>query len=94
METSDQIHRIEDKVQQLLKEYDLVKKEAERLQKENAALSLELQSKTALLSTVQQQVDALKLTSTGLEEGSKKELEKRIDIYLKDIDKCLALLNS
>ena len=94
METADQIHRIEDKVQQLLKEYEVVKKEAERLQKENVSLTKDLQSKTELFNSLQQKVDALKITSTGLEAGSKKELENRIDTYLKDIDKCLALLNS
>lgn len=94
METSEQIHRIEDKIQQLLKEFELVKKEAERLQKENTELAKELQTKNELLRKVQQKVDAIKLTSTSLEESSKKELEKRIDTYLKEIDKCLSLLNS
>lgn len=92
--TNEQIQRIEDKVLQLLKEYNLAQKEVQRLQKENNRLNEQLQlcnDKTAQLS---EKADALKIKAGSLQSDTKKDLEKRIDIYLKDIDKCLALLHS
>ncbi len=90
----EQILRIEDKVQQLLKEYNLAQKEVERLQKENSRLTEQLQSQTAAANQLHQKVDAIKISASGLHDNSKKDLEKRINSYLKDIDKCLALLHS
>ncbi|MDB5245779.1 MAG: hypothetical protein JWQ40_173 [Segetibacter sp.] len=90
----EQIHRIEDKVLQLLKEYNVAQKEIQRLQKENSRLAEQLQSQTEQADQFHQKVDAIKISSSGLHDNSKKDLEKRINTYLKDIDKCLALLHS
>jgi FtsZ-binding cell division protein ZapB len=90
----EQIQRIEGKVQQLLKEYNLAQKEIQRLQKENNRLTEQLHSQTELGHQLQQKVDSLKVTASGLSDNTKKDLEKRINTYLKDIDKCLALLHS
>jgi predicted nuclease with TOPRIM domain len=80
-EMQEQIQRIENKVQQLLKEYNNAQKEIHRLQKENSHLAEQLQ-------------DAQSFPASNLEDKAKKDLEKRINTYLKDIDKCLALLHS
>lgn len=93
-EMQEQIQRIEDKVQQLLKEYQFAQKEISRLQKENDRLTDQLHTQTEHAHQLSRRLDAVKLNSTGLEEGAKKDLEKRINTYLKDIDKCLALLHS
>jgi hypothetical protein len=53
-----------------------------------------LKSQTEQANQLHQKVDALKISTNGLEEHTKKDLEKRINSYLKDIDKCLALLHS
>jgi ABC-type transporter Mla subunit MlaD len=89
-----QIQRIEQKLQQVLKEYYATKKELLRLQKENVRLTGLLQQQAEQADHLHQKVDALKFNTTGLEENTKKELEKRINIYLKDIDRCLALLHN
>lgn len=89
-----QIQRIEDKVQQLLKAYSIALKEIERLHKENSKLSQQLQSQTEQANQLHQKVETLTLNTGNLESDSKKDLEKRIDTYLKDIDKCLSLLHS
>ena len=91
---NDQILRIEDKVQLLLKEYNTAQKEIQRLQKENNRLTEELKAKTDQATQLHQKVDALKMNGNNMEESTKKDLEKRINTYLKDIDKCLALLHS
>jgi chromosome segregation ATPase len=90
----DQIQRIESKVQQLLKEYNNAQKEIHRLQKENEHLSKQLQSQTEQANQLHQQVDTQTLSGSKMEDKAKKDLEKRINTYLKDIDKCLALLHS
>lgn len=90
----EQIHRIEDKVLQLLKEYHSAQKEIQRLQKENNRLSELLQLYNDKSKKLNQKEDTLKISAESLKNQSKKDLEKRIDAYLKDIDKCLALLHS
>ncbi|MDQ6812608.1 MAG: hypothetical protein M3040_02535 [Bacteroidota bacterium] len=89
-----QIQRIEAKVQQLLKEYSNSQKEIHRLQKENEQLSMRLQVQTEQATQLHQRVDAQSFSNAGMDDKAKKDLEKRINTYLKDIDKCLALLNS
>jgi chromosome segregation ATPase len=90
----DQIQRIENKVQQLLKEYNISQKEIHRLQKENENLATQLQTQTEQANQLHQRVDAQTFSSSNMEDKAKKDLEKRINAYLKDIDKCLALLHS
>lgn len=89
-----QIQRIENKVQQLLKEYNSCQKEIQQLQKENSHLNELLLSKTAQANELHQRVDTRNFSSSTLEDKPKKDLERRINTYLKDIDKCLALLHS
>lgn len=91
---NQQIQRVEEKVQRLLKEYDIGQKEIKRLQKENNKLKEQLQAKSELVDQLQRKMDSMKLNGGLMDESSKKDLEKRINTYLKDIDKCLALLHS
>jgi peptidoglycan hydrolase CwlO-like protein len=90
----DQIQRIENKVQHLLKEYHSAQKEIQRLQKENLSLMAQLQSQTEKVNQMHQRVEVQKMMGSNMEEKAKKDLDKRINTYLKDIDKCLALLHS
>lgn len=89
-----QIKSIQDKLQQLLKQQALLQRENQRLQKElNKAIELSNEKERSLRS-IRQQMDALKLGSGNLTETEKVALGKRIDGYLKEIDKCLALINT
>ncbi len=90
----EQIQRIEGKVLQLLKEYNSAQKEIQRLQKENNRLNELLQSYNDETIKLNQKENTMKISAESLKNHSKKDLEKRIDAYLKDIDKCLALLHS
>jgi predicted P-loop ATPase len=91
-QTEQHLKRIQDKLQQMLKQYASV-------QKENGLLKEELEkSKEQSLRHQQsvihlkQQVDVLKLNAGEMKEADKKEIEKRINSYLKEIDRCIALL--
>ena len=90
----EQIKRIEDKIQLLLKEYQQLQKELLRLQKDNLQLREALELKTKKSNDQAQTIDVLKIQSFTQNDTSKKELEKRINNYLKEIDKCLNLLQS
>ena len=90
----EQIKRIEDKIQLLLREYQQLQKELLRLQKDNLQLREALELKTKKSNDQAQTIDVLKIQSFTQNDTSKKELEKRINNYLKEIDKCLNLLQS
>ena len=89
-----QIKSIQDKLQQLLKQQAVLHKENQRLKKELDKATGLNEEKQALVQALQQQTDVLKLGSGTLDEAEKNALGKRIDVYLKEIDKCLALLNT
>lgn len=93
--TEQHIKRIQDKLQQLLKEHALLLKENRSMKKELSAAKekISLQQKTA--DELKQQVSILKVSSgeSGrMSDADKKEFEKRINTYLKEIDRCIALL--
>lgn len=88
------IKAIQDKLQLLLKAHQLLVKENLRLQKELEKSQQQVIQRDELVHSLQQQVDALKLGTTAHSPEEKALLEKRINGYLKEIDKCLALLNT
>lgn len=93
MEESQAIKRIEEKLQALLRNHQQLQKEAQRLQKETERLNTLLNEQAERTKVLKQKADAFSITgSAGV--SSKKELEKRINTYLKDIERCLALLHT
>jgi phage host-nuclease inhibitor protein Gam len=94
MDIDARLKTIQAKLQQVLKQYQLLQKENARLNKELTKSQQNISEKTAQLQSLQQQVDVLKIGMNGWNDQEKVELEKRIDVYLKEIDKCIALLNN
>lgn len=88
-----QLKNLQQKIQLMLKQNQLLIKQNNALQKENESLKSHLAEKENLLKQMKEQTDLLKLNSNALDETEKKELRKRIDVYLAEIEKCLALLN-
>jgi hypothetical protein len=92
-QTEQHLKRIQDKIQQLLKQHASIQKENSLLKGElekSKAQSLQHQQNVTYLK---QHVDVLKLNAGEMKEADKKEIEKRINSYLKEIDKCIALLS-
>ncbi len=88
----EELIRIQEKVRLLLKQY-------QQLQQENEKLKLHLRNAgekevamAASISQLQQQVVILKTATNQLDEQDKKELEKRLNHYLKEIDRCINML--
>ena len=88
-----QLKRIQDKLQQVLKEYAALQKENLRLKEELDKNRTQSFAHQQNIEDLKQQVEVLKITSGDWEEGDKKEFEKRINSYIKEIDRCIALLS-
>ena len=80
---SVQIKAIQEKLQILLKQQQL-------LQKENLKLKKDLEK----LQTIIHQLESVKMGDSQWSSSDKLLMEKRIDGYLKEIEKCLLLLNA
>lgn len=87
------IKRINDKVQQLLKQYQTLQKENERLKNTVKKLEEESQEKMQHVEQLQLQVNILKTSAGQMNEADKKAFDKKINQYLKEIDKCITLLS-
>lgn len=92
-EFENQLKRIQDKLQQVLKDYAALQKENLRLKEELDKNRTQSFANQQNIAELKQQVDVLKITSGDWEEGDKKEFEKRINSYIKEIDRCIALLS-
>ncbi|HEU0111583.1 MAG TPA: hypothetical protein VFQ73_11945 [Flavisolibacter sp.] len=93
MSVDQQFNIINDKLQQLLKQFS-------KLQKENEQLKFELETaKKADISSRQkmeelhQQMTILKVSSGELSDKDKKDFERKINQYIKEIDKCISFLS-
>ena len=93
MTVDQQFTSLNEKVQQLLKQYS-------RLQKENDRLMEELQQSRnkeievlGRVDELQQQISILKLASGELNERDRKEFDKKINGYIREIDKCISFLS-
>jgi chromosome segregation ATPase len=87
-----QVKRISDKLQLLLKQHQQLQKQYAILQDEHRQLKEEVNNKNIVVDDLQQKVAVLKTATNNLTEADKKELEKRLNHYIKEIDRCINLL--
>ena len=87
------IKRVQDKLQQLLKQYFLLQRENEKLKELIKKLQIGKDDQLQQIEQLQQQACILKTAAGPMVEADKKQFEKNINQYLKDIDKCIALLS-
>lgn len=92
-ETTDHITNIQTKLQLLLKQYELLLKENSRQKQDIAQLQKEKQHAKEQLEESRQQNLILKASVTTMDEKDKKELEQKINQYVKNIDQCISLLS-
>lgn len=89
----DAISRIYGKLQQLLKQYEVLMKENEKNKKTMESFSKKQQEYEENINLIQQQNLVLKASVASLNESDKKELEHKINNYIRSIDKCISLLS-
>lgn len=90
--TEQQLKRIQDKLRQLLKQYTAVQKENIKLKDDLQLAQHKITAQQQNTDELKQQISILKMNAGEMKEADKKELEKRINSYLKEIDRCIALL--
>ncbi len=87
------IKRINSKLQQLLKNYQLLQKD----NKKQTELIKELHEAKVkdreLITTLQEKVTILKAAAGKMNEADKKNFEKNINQYIREIDKCIGILS-
>ena len=92
-EAEVQLKRIQEKLQQLLKQHSILQKENSQLKEDVTNAKQQTALYRENMDKLKQQVDVLKYNNGEMEETDKKEFEKRINSYLKEIDRCIAMLS-
>jgi chromosome segregation ATPase len=93
-EINNHINQLHEKLQLLIKEYKHLQKENKKLQKDLMVIQNEQMAKNAQIQQLEQKITAVQITGGNWEDEQKQALQKKIDSYLKEIDKCLALLHA
>ena len=88
-----QLKRIQDKLQQVLKAHASLQRESVRLRQELDKNRTQTFAQQQNIDELKQQVEVIKITSGDWDPNDKKEFEKRINGYIKEIDRCIALLS-
>lgn len=94
MAIQDSLIQLRNKLQLLLKQYSHSQKTILSLKNENVNLQSQMAKKQEEIDRLQSRVATMNMSVIGQDAESKKEMEKRINTYLKEIDKCLSLLNN
>ena len=89
----ENIKRINGKLQQLLRQYQLLQKENEQLKGVIQELKISKENELLRISKFEQQVGILKSAAGKMNETDRKLYEKQINQYIREIDKCIALLS-
>lgn len=87
------IKQLNIKLQLLLKKYALLSQENEQQKKTIISLQESDKNQKEKLDTLQQQQLILKASLDMMDEKEKKELEQKINGYVRNIDKCISLLS-
>ena len=91
--SADRLKAITDKVQELIRRYEQLRKENERLKAELIPAKEREMSFMDQISNLEQKVMVLKAGTGQLDDTEKKELDKKLHTYLKEIDRCITMLS-
>lgn len=92
-EIQDHIKNVNGKLQLLLKQHQAMLHENAQLQKKLVDFSVNDKLQKETIASMKQEQLILKASIDKMDEGEKKEMEKKINGYLKNIDKCISLLS-
>jgi CHASE3 domain sensor protein len=87
------IKRINEKLQQLLKNYQLLQKENSRQTELIKQLKEAKEKDNQQAISLQEKISILKAAAGKMNEADKKEFEKNISQYIREIDKCIGILS-
>ena len=89
----EQLKRITEKLQQVVHRYHSLQKEHEQLNKEVVALRDKEKARLIRIDELEMKMTALQTVTGQLNDTEKKDVEKRINRYIREIDRCIALLS-
>lgn len=93
MTIDQQFTIINEKLQQLLKQYSRLQKENERLRYEVSDLKKKESLVAQKMEEMQEQITILKVASGELSEKDKKDFERKVNQYIREVDKCITFLS-
>jgi hypothetical protein len=93
MSIDQQFNTINEKLQQVVKQFARVQKENERLKDELQEHKKKEDQSQQAIEELQQQITILKMASGDLTDKDKRSFEKKINQYIKEIDKTISYLS-
>ena len=93
MTVDQQFTTLNEKLQQLLKQYHRLQKENDRLREELQQSKNKEMEGYRQIEELQQQMGILKLAAGEMNDRDKREFEKKINQYIREIDKCISFLS-
>lgn len=92
-DVTENIARIQSKLQELLKKYNASLKEMEHQNKTIASLQAQRLMDEKKIRTLEEQQHILRSAAGNMKESDKKEFEHVIGKYIREVDKCIDLLS-
>lgn len=92
-ELETQVSRVREKLQLLVKDYTQLQKENQQLKTELEKIRQQVPMQQDTINQLYEQIEILKISSGNWNEQDKKDFEKRIASYIKEIDKCISMLS-
>ncbi|MBT4217292.1 MAG: hypothetical protein HOE25_01840 [Flavobacteriales bacterium] len=89
------VENIEKKVNKLIQLYQSAQKEKEETLTENNQLISDLSDKDKIINSLEEKIKLLRITKSvsTQDDERNKESRQKINEYVREIDKCIALLN-
>ena len=93
MSAEEQFKSLSAKLNELLKKYEFLQKENERLKAELIPAKEREMRFLEQVESLEQKVMILRAGTGKMNEAEKKELDKKLHGYLKEIDRCISMLS-
>ena len=93
MTIDQQFNNLNDKLQLMLKQYVRLQKDNEKLKAELHQYALREAESKKYAGELQQQISILKAGGGEMTDRDKKEFEKKINQYVKEVDRCISFLS-
>ena len=87
------LQRVNDKLQQVAQRYQSLQKENLQLTRELRVLKEREEAREKKVIELELKMAAIKTATGRLDDSEKKEIDKRLNHYIREIDRCIALLS-
>ena len=91
--SENQLKRIQDKFQLLAKQFQQLQKENEKLREEQLLFTTRIHQLGHELDRSRQETAVSRISGNAMDASEKKDLEKRLSQYVREIDRCITILN-